>query len=171
MHIKISGLDHAVKQLKSYKHTLTDKQQLLMSRLAEIGIDVADVKFRTAQYDGDNDVVVNKSPEWDGENKLVITASGKSVTFIEFGAGVHYAEVHPKASDLGMVRGAFGQGKGSHDRWGYYGSPGTNGQVVRETDRGTVVLTQGNPPARAMYDAVKEMRAQILRIAREVYGG
>jgi hypothetical protein len=69
-----------------------------------------------------------------------------------------------------MMRGKYGQGKGSRDSWGYYGIPGTNGHVLKETDKGTVVLTNGNPPARAMYDSVKEMRSRILSVAREVYG-
>ena len=33
-----------------------------------------------------------------------------------------------------------------------------------------VVITHGNPPARAMYDAAKVMRSKIVDIAREVYG-
>ena len=32
---------------------------------------------------------------------------------------------------------------------------------------GTIV---GNPPARAMYDSAKEMRNQVVTIAREVFG-
>ena len=170
MQIRVSGVDDLISRLKAYRKTLEDKQHHLLEELAKIGIDVASVKFQTAQYDGENDVVVNNSPEWVGENKLFITATGNAVMFIEFGTGVHYSEQHPKAAELGAVRGTYGQGKGSRDSWGYYGSPGTNGRVVKETDKGTVVLTHGNPPARALYDSTKEMRDKIKQVAREVFG-
>ena len=170
MEIKVTGLDSLIKKLTSYQKSLEEKQRRLLEKLVKVGIDVASAKFQTAQYDGENDVVVNRQPEWVGDNKLFLTATGNAITFIEFGTGIHYAEQHPKAAALGAIRGAYGQGKGSHDSWGYYGTPGTNGQVVKESDKGTVVLTHGNPPARAMYDSAKEMRNQVVTIAREVFG-
>ena len=169
MEIRAKGIDSLIGKLKAYRKSLEDKQHRLLEELAKIGIDVADARFQSAQYDGESDVVVNGVPEWVGDNKLFITATGHSITFIEFGTGVHYAEQHPKANALGFIRGAYGQGKGSRDTWGYYGSPGTNGKVIKENAKGTLVLTQGNPPARAMYDSAKEMRNQIVDIAREVF--
>lgn len=169
MEIMVKGLDSLINKLKAYQKSLEEKQHRLLEELVKVGIDVASTKFQTAQYDGDNDVIVNKQPEWVGDNKLFLTATGNSITFIEFGTGIHYAEQHPKAAVLGAIRGAYGQGKGSRDSWGYYGNPGTNGKVVKENDKGTVVLTHGNPPARAMYDSAKEMRNQVANIAREVF--
>lgn len=165
----MTNADALISQLKKYRESLENKMHLLLERLAAIGIDTADVRFRTAQYDGDNDVVVSNAPEWEGENELIISATGNAVTFIEFGTGVHYAEEHPAAERVGAVRGQFGQGKGSRDSWGYYGNPGTNGRVIKETDKGQVVITHGNPPNRAMYDAAKEMRNRIVEVAREVF--
>lgn len=169
MEIKVKGLDGLIKKLKAYQKSLEEKQHRLLEELVKVGIDVASVKFQTAQYDGDNDVIVNRQPEWVEDNKLFLTARGNAVTFIEFGTGVHYAEQHPKAAALGAIHGTYGQGKGSRDSWGYYGNPGTNGKIVKENDKGTVVLTHGNPPARAMYDSAKEMRNQVATIAREVF--
>lgn len=170
MQIRVSGLDSLIGKLKTYQQSLAEKQRCLLEELAKIGIDISSARFSTAQYDGDNDVTVDQQPEWMGDNRLFLTATGSAVTFIEFGTGVHYAEQHPKAVELGAIRGAYGQGKGSRDSWGYYGSPGTNGRIVKENETGTVVLTHGNPPARAMYDAAKEMRRQVVNIAREVFG-
>ena len=92
------------------------------------------------------------------------------MTFIEFGSGVHYVEQHPKASEMGAVRGGYGQNKGLKDTWAYYGDPGTNGEPAKgkKGEKG-LVFTHGNPPARAMYDAGKEMRERIAEIAREVF--
>lgn len=171
MEIKVTGLDSLISNLKTYQKSLEEKQHRLLEELVKTGIDVASAKFQTAQYDGDFDVVVNRQPEWEGDNKLFLTAIGNSVTFVEFGTGVHYAEQHPKSESLGAVRGTYGQGKGSQDSWGYYGTKGQKG-VGREieTKNGTVTITHGNPPARAMYDASKEMRNKAVIIAREVFG-
>ena len=161
-----SNVDTVIAQLKQYRDRLNERIHTMLEQVAAIGVDTADVAFKTAQYDGNNDVVVN-APEWISDTQLIISATGSSVTFIEFGTGVHYAEQHPKAAALGMNRGEYGQGKGKHDTWGYYGDPGTDGRVVE--GRGGLVLTHGNPPARAMYDAGKEMRESIAEIAREVF--
>ncbi len=172
MRIAVSGIDETIKRLEAYKKNMPDKQHKFLEKLAAIGIDVASVEFKTAQYDGTNDVVVKPVPEWDGENRLYIAANGHAVTFIEFGTGVVWAEEHEKAAELGMVRGAFGQGKGSDpDGWTYYGEAGSFGQLVRQSDEGNVYRTYGNPPARAMYLASKEMRTRIAELAREVFYG
>lgn len=169
--ISVSGLDETIKHLEKVKKSLASKQKNLLERLAKIGIDVAAVKFKTAQYDGVNDVTVDKSPEWIDDTTLAIVARGQAVAFIEFGTGVHYAEKHPTATQVGAIRGSYGQGKGKKDSWTYYGEPGTNGRVVRtvQEDATTVIRTHGNPPARAMYDAGKEIRERIVEIAKEVY--
>lgn len=165
INIKITGIDKAIRHLENYKRLMNQKMRTLLEKLAEIGIDTASVRFSAAQYDGANDVIVDSVPQWEGENKLAIIARGKAVAFIEFGTGVHYVEQHPTAEKVGAIRGAFGQGKGSRDRWAYYGEPGTNGYEVRDG----VVLTHGNPPARAMYDAGKEIRDRIAETAKEVF--
>ena len=164
-----SNVDTVITQLRQYRNNLNEKIHTMLERLAEIGVDTAAVKFQTAQYDGDNDVVVNE-PEWLSDTQLLISATGSSVTFIEFGTGVHYTEQHPKAAEVGALRGEYGKGHGSRDVWGYYGNPGTNG-VVRKTveGKGSLVLTHGNPPSRALYDAGKEMRERIVEIATEVF--
>lgn len=170
MSIRIIGIEQVLSHLDSYKNSLDSKLHRLCEKLAEIGVDIARSGFESAQYDGINDVEVN-APVWESENKLVIYATGNAVAFIEFGTGVHYSEEHPKAAELGAIRGSYGKGKGSNEYWGYYGSAGTNGEIVRTTQtKGNVVLTQGNPPARAMFNSAEEMKAKIVEIAKEVFG-
>lgn len=175
MQIQIKGLDKAIKDYKEYRDSLKNKLRTLMERLAEIGIVTAELKLQTVVYDGTNDMKINSVPKWIDENKLAISAKGNSVAFIEFGTGVVYADDHPKAADVGAIRGAYGKGKGKQTTWGYYGDPGTNGITI-EKKKGkakgkTVVLTHGNPANRVLYDAGKEMRNQIVDIAREVFMG
>lgn len=146
-------------QLKQYRDNMNGKIHTLLERLAQIGVDTADTRFKTAQYDGDNDVTVT-GPEWVGENKLVIRASGKSVLFIEFGSGLP-GYGHPKAQDLGYGPGTYSDSEalGGKHHW-----DDPKGWFYKHDER-----SHGNPPARAMYDAGKEMRERVAEIAREVF--
>lgn len=165
--VKLDGFDRLMKRLESFGDV--KRQKKLLEKLAEIGINVADVRFKTAQYDGVNDVVVKRTPTWVDDNTILLEATGHAVAFIEFGTGVYYPEQHPHAERMGMKRGGFGKGRGKQLTWGYYGAPGTHGVVHRKSPKGNLVLTHGNPPARAMYEAGKEIKARLLEVAREVY--
>lgn len=169
MQITVKGIDSIIARVKAYQNRLEDKTHKFLEELAKIGIDTAEIKFKSAIYDGVNDVFVDKSPRWEGENTLFISAEGNAVAFIEFGTGIHYTEQHPYAAELGFQRGTYGQGKGSQETWGYYGWKGTNGVRIKDTMKGTLVLTHGNPPARAMYEAGKAMREKVVEIAKEVF--
>lgn len=170
MKISVTGIDAILNHIERIEKSLDENIHSFLEKLAEVGIKVAVDRFATAEYSGLNDVTVDESPEWIDEHTFVITARGQAVTFIEFGAGVHYSEQHPKATELGFQRGTYGKGKGSQNVWGYYGEPGNNAITTKETKNGTLVLTHGNPPARAMYESGKEMRQQIEKIAKEVFG-
>ena len=167
----LGTLHKAIAEIESYQKELDTKVHTLMERLAEIGIEESTVRFANAIYDGTNDVRVNNTPVWIDKNKLAISATGKSITFIEFGTGVHYAaESHPKAGDFGFDRGGYGYHLGKLDSWRYSGNPGTNGEVIAEGKHQGDIKTYGNPANRALYDSAKEMREQIIKIAKEVFG-
>lgn len=165
--VTVKGLDSLIKRLNTMQKQLQSRIPIFLKRLAQIGVNTASVRFKAAQYDGINDV--NVSAKMQGSNTIVITASGKAVLFIEFGTGITYSEEHPKASEMGAIRGGYGQGKGNQSSWGYYGEAGTNGTKIKTTDKGDLIITRGNPPARAMYEAEKELKSKILKIAKEVF--
>lgn len=162
--VKLGEVSQAITALNAYCSSLPGKCKEFLSRLAELGVSTADVRFRSAQYDGINDVTTYL--KWDSDQRVLVVAQGQAVTFIEFGTGVYYADDHPLASDKGAERGGYGEGRGSQRTWGYYGEPGTNGRV--HGDKG-LVLTHGNPASRAMYEASKEMRERIMEVAKEVF--
>lgn len=169
MRVTVDGIDGVLDHLRRLPKDINQRLHLLMERLAEIGIQSASASFASAEYDGVNDVIVGSAPVWENDHTLVIKASGTTVLFIEFGTGITYPSDHPKAGELGMMRGTYGQGKGSRSAWGYYGEPGTNGRYVRSGELGDVYLTRGNPASRSMYEAGQEMRREIARIAEEVF--
>lgn len=174
--IQVDGLDAVIRRLENLVDSLETKKKDFLQRLADIGVDTASVLFKNAEYDGDNDVKV-APPTWIDDNTIAVQASGNSVLFIEFGTGVSFPE-HPQADEFGYYHGMYGKGKGMNVKgWIYEGKQGTHGMPVAIKDKEGRVIglkdgvwrTFGNPPARAMYEASKEMRRQMLDIAREVF--
>lgn len=168
---RLTGYRATIQHLTKYKSSLEEMKKQFLERLAQIGIEKATIEFSVAIYDGTNDVVVQQTPEWENENTLRVVASGGAILFIEFGAGARVNEFypdpgHPSADEFGYTRGTYGKGHGRQRTWGYYGDPGTNGEV---NERG-VVLTHGNPANACMYTAAKSMRDQIVLVAQEVFG-
>ena len=162
-----SGVDEFIKGIEEYKKWLERCTKTLIQRLAAEGYEVAAAGFQKAQYDGTNDSAV--SVEERGDKIKAVVAAGSAVLFIEFGTGVTYPDDHPEAGKHGMVRGGYGKGHGSQSTWGYYGDPGTNGQVRKEGARGTLVTTHGNPANKPMYEAVKHLERRLPELVREVF--
>ena len=151
-----SGLKNAVKELRRYSAWVQNKEDELRSRLAMLCATVASIQFSRAIYNGSNDVSVRVD---DTGSVAVIYAEGESVAFIEFGSGKKYGYGHPQATELGFGPGTWsdgpdGKGHWDDDRGWWYGS----GQH-----------SYGNPPAMAMYSAVKEITENVTKIAKEVF--
>lgn len=152
------SINKAIKELQRYEKWVAQKTAQLTERLALLGAHEASVRFAAAMYDGENDVSVTVEPV---ESGWAIKASGDSVCFIEFGAGVYYngSEPYPNRPPEVAKIGEYGKGKGKRNAWGYY------------DDSGNLVITHGNPAAMPMWYATEEMRQQIYKIAREVFAG
>lgn len=148
-----NSIESAIAQVRQYERDLKVKEELFLSRLAQIGVDVASAGFATADYDGKRDVSVRltKIP-----NGYAVVASGETVGFIEFGTGVRYPEWDSSGVPYTPpAHGTYGKGLGKNPKGWYYGQ----GQH-----------TYGNPPAEAMLTARNTMVERVLQIAREVFG-
>ena len=147
------SIGSAIKEVRRYKTWVSQKEAELRSRLAMMGATVASIQFSRAIYNGSNDVTVRVDSTG---SVAVIYAEGETVAFIEFGAGATYGYGHPRAGEFGVGPGTYPDGKGHWDNpngW-WFGS----GQH-----------TYGNPPAMAMYSAVKEITENLTKIAAEVF--
>lgn len=152
-----ASIDKAIKQLNEYKKWVSEKTDELLFKLAMVGFTRASVRFKSAYYTGENDAVIDVEST---PNGYAITASGESVCFIEFGAGVYYngSEPYPIPRPDGVEKiGEYGKGKGKQNAWGYY------------DDSGNLVITHGTPAAMPMYYTAKEMKEEVKRIAMEVF--
>ena len=156
--LEAQDISRAIKELRQYKREFLKKEKRLLEALAEIGIKEASVRFTTAMYDGTNDVSVRLDTT---NNGYAIIAEGQAVAFIEFGAGVYHntSEPYPNPRPTGIVGiGEYGQGKGKQKAWGY------------KNENDELVITRGNPAAMPMWYASEEIKNQVLRIAKEVFG-
>lgn len=161
MKIKINPFDSksitdAINQLKQYKKDFLAKEELFIKRLAEIGVSVARTGFATADYDGENDVVVTL--EYQG-NRAVVVASGETVGFIEFGTGVKFPEWNNSGMEYTPPKhGTYGKGYGKRPKGWYF-----------TASQGSAQHTYGNQPAEAMRTARDVMIEKVMQIAREVW--
>lgn len=151
------SIEAAIRMVKEYKKDFLAKEAEFTRRLAEIGVSVASAGFSSADYDGQNDVVVRLEQNGNG---YTVVASGQTVGFIEFGTGVKYPEWSGDGSPYTPpARGSYGKGQGKNPwGWWYKGSEGA-----------AAIHTYGNPPAEAMLTARNEMIAKVHQIAREVW--
>lgn len=157
------SIDKAIKDIEKYTKSIDDKIKQLLTSLAEIGIDTAKVTYSQGIVLHQNDLPkVQESPIWVDDNHLQIQASGESILFIEFGAGIYYntpvgTSPHPKGAELGYTIGGYGKGKGAKKGW-YYPIGNDSYQ-----------FTHGTPSVPAMYEASKVMRQQITEKAKEIF--
>ena len=171
--VKITtNADKVARQIRAYAGQLQSKYSKALERIATIGGGTARVKFTQAFYAGKNDVEVEVKRV--SATKYQVIASGETVLFIEFGTGISNPEL-VEPSGLTYKHGTYGKGKGADPNgWVYVGEQGNAGKPLKyfsgddEVPEG-VFKTYGNPPARAMYDASKDMRAEITRIFREEF--
>lgn len=171
--LSASGINELLSAIQNYQRWLERKTEELCQRLAEYGVQIANIGFQGSIYDG-------SSGDWTvtiedrGSLQKAVVARGATVLFIEFGTGVVYPDSHPEAAKNGMIRGTYGKGHGKQETWGFYGDdPGSNGVFATNKDGSmkepSVILTHGNPANMPMYNAVKAVEFDFNRIVQEVF--
>lgn len=158
------SIQNAINEVRKYQRELISKNEVFVRRLAELGIPIIDQNIAAAQGDSDKShntyIKINSFGSY-SEAKLVV--EGKSILFIEFGAGIRYngsagTSPHPKGEEFGYTIGSYGKGQGSKDFWFYY------------ADTGEAVMSHGTQSTMPVYKASMEIIQNIRRIAREVFG-
>ena len=145
-----ASVSRAQRRLDEYFADLIQKANTVCERLATIGAVRASLDFSRAIYNGTNDVSVSVEPI---ENGYAIHARGNAVLFIEFGSGASYGYGHPEPE---------GYGPGTYPGKGHWNDP--NGWWYGNHEH-----SYGNPPAQAMYNAKRDIQAEVQRIADEVF--
>ena len=177
--LELHGLEDALDRIEDLKNSLQSKCDELTRRLAEIGVQIANIHYSTAPYAGTKDVTVEIQP--DGNGSVTIVASGTSVLFIEFGTGIINPYDAPEARALLTDGGAsidalgqYGEKRGSSQEGWFYplekglGSPAPSLTEV-SFKHPDLIHTYGSNATPAMYRARKKMIESIEEVAREVF--
>lgn len=158
-----SNANEVAEQVSAYISQLTSKYNKALKQITEIGAKTAQREFASALYSGENDVKVDVKKI--SASRYQIVASGGNVLFIEFGTGISFPEV-VEPSGLTYIHGTYGKLQGLNPNgWTYKGEAGNYGKDLGNG----VVHTKGNPPAKAMYQASKDMRSQYINIMRKEF--
>jgi hypothetical protein len=161
--LTLQSMDKLIEKLEDYSDDLVEKDKDITRILCTEVAAQAESDLKSVKYDGDQQVSVDAVPTSKGY-KLV--ASGQSVEFREYGAGVTHYTGYPGTRPPNVAEiGQYGKGQGSRFNipWVYYEDQ-SMGNV-----QGNKVFTKGNAPSAAMYNARKTMKARIKEVGKKVY--
>ena len=163
----------AIKELEEYRDSLLPKTEIFVRRLAEIGVEAAEIAvaggegdsdkprfsflFNTIYGEVDGQIIMTSTPHVDKDGRVFYPHLAW-----EFGAGIFYnnGNANPKAHEFGMGVGTFPDQKNAlNDYWWY------------RDETGNLHLSKGTEATMPMYKASVEIITQIDTIAREVFGG
>lgn len=151
----VDGIKDAIKELEEYKKSVNQRVDLLLGRLAEIGLETATVKFQAGAV-GDN-VPPERIYIQMTETGYKIVAKGGDVYIIEFGAG-DAAGNHPDAANAPVDTSPGSLSRRNYGEYATYGS--WHHKKVKYTEI---------PAAMPMYWASREMERNIKKIAKEIF--
>ena len=161
MRISIDPLDpksvqSALDKIVAYENSLNSKCMELAQRLAEIGMETAQVAYAGAVAEGNDAVDVSIEPTDTGYR---IIASGHDVYFVEFGTGVSSGNGYDTSEITPPVDIQPGSWSEAHD-----GPFHRNGYWWYGKKRYV-----GTRPYMGMYYASKAVKENIERVAKEVF--
>lgn len=165
------GIRNLQKQLENYRDvTLPQKCQLLVTRLAQIGVNTAKVHIGQSLLGKHVTLKIDIIPNKSGCVAFLI-ATGETkeseghepfntLLAIEFGAGIHYnQEANPKSEELGFGVGTFpGQIHAFEEGWYYWDEKAQEWRY-----------THGVKATMPMYNASIEIIKKVRAIAMDVF--
>lgn len=169
--LSISSIRNLKKELEKYKDSLTYKCRLLVEKLTESGIEVAQAKISESPL-GKYVTIKTDITEEKAGCKAILIATGETfehegyapfntLLAIEFGAGIHYNPTpNPNADKFGMGVGTFpGQIHAFEDGWYYW-----DDKIQKWR------YTHGVKATMPMYNASMEIQKNITKMAKEIFG-
>ena len=146
------SIQDALNELKQYKTEIKPKLQEVCRKLAEIGMQEAQLYLSQAGY-GNTDASLSTEPM---KNGYKIVMSGSDVYFIEFGTGDDANNHYPNAS-VPVYPGSWSE---SHkQQYSTYGVWWYNGEML-----------DGTPAYMPMLHAEMAIRRNMKRVTKEVFG-
>lgn len=157
--LSVSGIKALQKQLQDYQKDLTKKCEEFVRRLAEKGVEIAKMKITDydAIYTGELLASINSEQGAVIQNgaKWIIYTNCPWAKFVEFGTGVvGERSPHPDTSIIGWKYDVNEHGEKG---WFYFRD-------------GEWHWTKGMPSRPFMFETAMELRQEIVKVAKEVFG-
>lgn len=164
MNLSVASVENAIKEIDKYKQSLPYKAEQLMYELGKIGI--KQIESSMARITGDSDpnhYAYVKLNSFGSYARATIILEGKDIAFIEFGAGITYngavGSGNGFGEKLGYTIGSYGKGQGANESWTYF-----------DEEQGRFRKSKGTKAAMPMYNAHKEINAELIKVAKKVFG-
>lgn len=157
--LSVSSIRNLQKQLRDYQKDLTRKCKEFARRLAEKGVEIAKMKITDydaiytgellASINSEQGAVVQNGAQW------IIYTNCPWAKFVEFGTGiVGEHSPHPNTSIVGWK---YDINKHGEKGWFYFRD-------------GEWHWTKGMPSRPFMFETAMELRQEIVKVAKEVFG-
>jgi hypothetical protein len=146
----LNDIDKIIAHFRRFETIANDTEELVV-KLAKVGAEAAQMAYDSTSYDGDKDVSVTS--EQIGLGEAQITASGQSVAFLEWGAGILHNTPQVDRPPGVLNIGEYGKGQGKRPSWKM-----PNGE-----------WTNGNEAAQGMIRAREAIEANLPNVVREVF--
>ena len=169
--LSISGIKQLQKDIIKYQNALPNKARLLAERLAEMGVEVINVKIEESPLGKYVSVRTDISADKMG-CKAILIATGQvkqseeyepfsTLLAIEFGAGIYHNPIaNPNAEDFGLCVGTFpGQIHAFEDGWYFW-----------DEEKQQWMYTHGVKATMPMYQASLEIQKNVVKIAKQIFG-
>jgi len=166
MTLSPDSIDAAIKKLEDYQKKLENVAVEIAKRLTDLGYSVAFDIMAGHIYSGET--ITSLQVEQVGENKFVLKAGSPALLFFEFGAGTR-GSGHPLDGKFGMGPGTYPGQTHAFDPKGWW-FPTDDANLAIRTDKNGQMWAHsyGNPPYKPFYTASQRMKADLLKVAKEV---
>ena len=171
--LSVSEIDRAIKELQSYQNSLDAKCQQLCERLCNEGIKIAQAHIGSSGFGKYIRLSSEITPEKAGcKAILIMEDSQKIVSKWQNQDGVQSKEISP-ALMLEFCAGlqAQNQAKNPGVGNGTYGAHGNEPGWWYMDLQGEWHYSSGTSPKMPMYNAGKELRNRVFKIAKDVFKG
>lgn len=167
------SIDAAIRQLEDCKNKLPDIADKIARELAHMGYAVAYGIMSGHVFSGE--MIGNLDVVEDGPGRYILYDKSTAILFFEFGAGARYGHGHPWEGKYSYA------GPGTYPGAGHWNDP--KGWWFPTDDPRLIVSTTedehgnkktwghsyGNKPHMPFYNASKEMRENLLEVAKKVF--
>lgn len=170
VHLNTRSIDSAIRYLEEYHRRVENAGDEIAKRLADLGYQVAYGVMSGHIFSGET--IESLEVERVEEGQYVLRAGSKAILFFEFGAGIRYGGGHPWSDDLGYGSGTY-PGNGHWDDPDGWWFPTDDPRLIYRIDKNGQGWghSYGNKPHMPFYLADKEIRDNIIKIAKDVIKG